>query len=355
MHNAHIGMSTFLHLRPVRIAFLLLASAMLVAGLQYFLGAQTIYHAQLREKRSDVHERIVANQPPEGGWTSIGQNGTNIRIGTVYLAEALRRVSGVPVHIAYRVMDTVALFAALPLLFVLLRRCVNPEYALIGMLYFAAVLPLTYFLHYYHPWDRAALVSWILLLLAIALDRPLLLAVTLVAAIVIKYDAVLVPGLYFLVRARRETLWPVGRITAGLFAMSFGTYYGLRAWLPGGFAPSDPVNQVMLNLADIRTYHVFYPPLLMFLVPVLLVLFGWRSADRFARACAVFGALIAGVLFIGSMFAEVRAQLPILLLLLPGALVGLRDLTRTSRPYDSGERLSPPDSMRPLPVAPAER
>ena len=100
---------------------------------------------------------------------ALGVNTTNIRIGTVYAAEAIHRATGLSISRVYRVMDTVALFAALPLVFWLFRRMASREYALLAMLYVGSILPLTYFLFYFHPWDRPTLVLWILMLACIGL------------------------------------------------------------------------------------------------------------------------------------------------------------------------------------------
>jgi len=115
-------------------------------------------------------------------------------------------------------------------------------------------------------------------------------------------------------------------VTVGLGAVSFGTYVLLRFLVPGGFEDSSILGIVSYNFGTIKDYKITYPPLLAFAVPATLGLIGWRFSDRFARACYAFSSVIGGILFLQSKFEEVRAEMPLLLLMLPAALSGLRKL-----------------------------
>ena len=65
-------------------------------------------------------------------------------------------------------------------------------------------------------------------------------------------------------------------------------------------------------------------------VPLLLSAIGWRAATRFARACLVFAAGLVGIYFFNSNFAELRAMMPVLLLMIPTAMTGLAALMPSS-------------------------
>jgi hypothetical protein len=313
--------------RRLRVVTLLVLSAAITLTMQVWVGGSTIYSPELQERRARLHDMILHNRaqsPHETATLSV--NSTNIRVGAVYLAEGIHRATGMSVLRAYRLIDTVALFIALPLVFWLYRRVSSREHALLAMLYVGAILPLTYYLFYFHPWDRPMLVLWILMIACIRDDRPLVLAALLAVSIVVKFDALFLPGLYFLVYARRDNLVNVAGRTAGLFAVTFGTYTALRLIFPGGSAVGDTLWQIKTNFAHMAEFNVGYPPMLGLALPVLLALIGWRHADRFARASAVFAAGLACIYFVNSNFVELRAEMPVLLLILPAALAGLRVL-----------------------------
>ena len=313
--------------RALQLAALLGLSAAITLTTQVWVGGATVYSPELKDRRERLHQIILENRAQSPGEKrALGVNTTNIRIGTVYAAEAIHRATGLSISRVYRVMDTVALFAALPLVFWLFRRMTSREYALLAMLYVGSILPLTYFLFYFHPWDRPTLVLWILMLACIHDDRPVLLGALLFVSMIVKFDALFLPGLYFLVYAKRDTLVPVAARTAGLFAVTVGTYAALRMIFPGGSAVGNAWWQIRTNFQHMLDYNVGYPPMLVLGVPVLLALVGWRDANRFARACAVFAVGLAGIYFVNSNFAEVRAMMNVVLLVLPAALVGARDL-----------------------------
>ena len=54
---------------------------------------------------------------------------------------------------------------------------------------------------------------------------------------------------------------------------------------------------------------------------------GYQTADNFARGCVQLAIIVAGILFLQTNFVEFRAEVPILLLLLPAAWFGLLRLT----------------------------
>jgi hypothetical protein len=109
-----------------------------------------------------------------------------------------------------------------------------------------------------------------------------------------------------------------------LFAVSFGTFYGLRALLPGGFMPRDPVEFLTRNARVAKDLKLIYPPLLALGPPALCAWFGWPTAIRVVRLYCIFGALLLVPLLTLSKFEEVRAQMSVWLLLMPVALLGMQ-------------------------------
>lgn len=311
----------------VRRLVLLAWAAIVTLTMQQWVGAATIYRPDRAPRVEAAHRALLTNAPIDGKpWSANGLNATNIRVVAPFLAEGLHRATGMPVPRAYWLLDTVALFAALVLIVWFLRQVAPDPYALVGALYVTTMLPLTYQLFFYHPWDRLALVAWLLLLGALRAERLALFAALLPVAVAVKYDAVLLPGLFFLATVRRDTLLPVVLRTMALFALSFGTYALLLALRPGGSDPKSIAGQLTTNVRVLLELKLFYPPFLGLALPALLAIIGFGDADRFARAGVVFAALMMVVFALQSNLAEFRAHLPVLLLLLPAALVGLRRL-----------------------------
>lgn len=293
--------------------------------MQPWVGSLTIYADQMHERREVLHEAILHNTPPPGRtWNDIGGNGVNIRVGTVYLAEGLRHLTG-SLTTAYFALDTAALWTSLLLLYAYLRRWMKLELTLVGVLYFAACLPLTYLFHYFHPWDRLSLVTWLALLLAMAADRRWLLVLLLPFAITIKYDVVPFGLLYAAAywNRDREAAVQVGLV---LTLEAFATVTVLMAAFPGGFFDRPPVTLFADNLHVLLETGLGYPPLLALGPLIACGYLGWSDAPPEMRAAAGFALVVCALLFFQVHFVEVRALTPLMVLLLPCALVGLQRL-----------------------------
>jgi len=316
----------------VRALLLLLLVSTITLSLQGWIGSYTIYGDDLKIKREEVHHAIVVNEPPHGGtWAAIGASTLNIRVGVVYLAEAVHLASGLSISRTYQLIDTGFLFAALLALVIYLRRWVDDDLCLVGLLYAAAVLPLTYFLHAFQPWDRPQLFLWIVMLACVR-DRAFVpLLIVLAASIVVKFDSILLPGLWFIVHVSRRAWRRAIFESVALAVVAVGVYAFLKWWLP---APNEPARfslQAMLglvqtNLATIWAMNVRYPPFLVFALPILLALLGLWRRDRFVVGSVLFGGLMASVWFLTTHAEEVRAEMVLLVLLLPAALLTTREL-----------------------------
>ena len=87
---------------------LVLAAASLTLALQKWVGDVTLYNPALRQSQLVLHQAILSNRlPPEyESWSELGANGTNVRIGAVYVAEALQRLTHLDLFQVYRAIDT---------------------------------------------------------------------------------------------------------------------------------------------------------------------------------------------------------------------------------------------------------
>lgn len=300
----------------------------LTLTMQFWVGDKTVYATEVAAKREHLHQILLANEVPAGGWKAIGANGTNIRVVTPYLAQNIHEVSGLSVSKSYLVLDTVMLFAALVLLFCYLKRFVNNAYAVLGVTFVGSILPLSYQLFYFHPWDRFSLFTWIALLMLLHAERLVLFALLLPLAVAVKYDIMLLPGLYglhALVRDRRLSL-PVVLRSGALLAIGAGTYVLLGILRPDGTNPTLIGTQVATNIDVLMDMNLRWPPFLGFAVPAALALIGFQRSTPWAQAGVLFGMLLMIPFSLQSNLAEFRAHMPVLVLLAPAALAGLGSL-----------------------------
>ena len=76
--------------------------------------------------------------------------------------------------------------------------------------------------------------------------------------------------------------------------------------------------------------NVRFPPLLVHALPVFLSLFLLRSKERFVWACVAFGLGLSVVYVLFSNYEEVRAHMVVLILVLPSALISVRNFLERS-------------------------
>ena len=318
----------------LRMAVIAVWIGALTLTMQFWVGKNTIYSPELVQKREQMHQMLLENRSPAGGWGSVGANGTNIRVVSVFGVDAIHRVTGISVSNGYFVLDTVMLFVALALLLYYLSRLERGVYTILGVLFVGTVLPLTYQQFYFHPWDRLSLVCWISLLALLHARKLMWFAVLLPFAVAVKYDVMLLPGLYFFAetfRVRRVTKDGLGW-TIGLLGIGIGTYVVLGLLRPGGSAPASMITQLTSNLRVVSQMHLRWPPLLGFAVPATLTVIAFLRCDPWARACAVFGLLLMVPFALQSNLSEFRAHMPVLILLAPAALTGVRALLGDGAP-----------------------
>lgn len=316
--------------KALSLALLMWLLATITIGLQSWIGDQTIYSKQLEQKREEFHFAILANKAPGGaGWGAVGALSIQKRIGAVYLAEGIRKQTGLAVGKIYKLLDSVSLFIALLSLFFYLRKWVSDLYCLLGVLYFSVALPLTYFFQLFHPWDRLQLAIWIGLLYLVADRRFLLLAFGLVVSVLVKFDTILLPFFYFLVHYTKNQWQRTTLESLVLLVLAFGTYAALGQLFP---APLDVSNfnldgaraMLLSNAQTFADMNVRFPPLLVHVLPMFLSLFFLRFKERFVWASVAFGLGLSVVYVLFSNYVEVRAHMVVLVLVFPSALISVR-------------------------------
>ncbi len=311
--------------RILNIALLIVFAVVATLMLQY-IGRETIYQPRLEESRLEFHNLLLQNRLPEG----VAFNTTNIRLFTVLLADRLSKLTGISLHITYIAIDTVCLFTIIILLYGFLRKWFSRVYGAIGVLYFTTVLPLTYLFHYYHPWDRISLVVWIVMLYFLREKQILAFSLMLSLSVIIKLDSLFVPLLYFLYFVTRSNWQRTALNTIGLFVLTFGIHYSLRYFIPGGFKEQSievVISQIIKNWDNIlKTFFFLHPVFLVFAIPVALFILYHKNMDRFVLAAALFGCSLFIPFYLFSNFNEIRAHMPVMVLILPAGLMGLHAL-----------------------------
>jgi hypothetical protein len=325
-----------MHLLERKLLVVGLIALSITLTLQGWVGSATIYAPGLRAKRDGAHAAIITNTSPDPrGWHHAGMRGNAIRVGVPFGIEWLARFTGRTPSTLYRMLDTLMLPILLVSLWLLLRAHASDTEALIVMLLIAAALPLTYQLHYFHPWDRVSGVLWLGTIWLIRGRRPWLLAMLLPLGVLVKYDLALVFGLYWLSHVDRHRWRYVSIESLMLAAVGLGTYNALRWWRPNSFEAGYHVSErVAINLAEFLSQPVIWPPLLFFGPICILAAYGWRRASAFERAGVVFagGFLLLALLTIN--LAEVRALMPAMLALAP---CGSRGVGRLFEPWSQGK------------------
>jgi hypothetical protein len=173
-----------------------------------------------------------------------------------------------------------------------------------------------------------------------------LFGVVLAGSTVVKFDTLLLPALYCGVHLNRGNWRRTSVETIGLFAIAFAVYGVLVALFPPG--ADDPPrfhywtawHIVHDNIRDIVRMNIATPPLLVHGIPLVLACVHLRTRPRFLQAATAFAILLLGFYFLFSLFVEVRAQLMIVVLLLPTALLTLREIVDPDAARVSQDRVA---------------
>lgn len=319
--------------KAVGLVLLMWLLVTITVGLQSWTGKQTIYAMQFEAVREEAHFGILANEAPGGaGWKAVGGLTIQKRIGVIYLAEAIRQNTTLSVGDIYKLLDSVFLFVSLLILFFFLRRWVPDIYCLLGVLYFSAMLPLTYLFHLFHPWDRLQLAIWIGLLCLVADRRFTLLATGLFVSVLVKFDTIMLPFFYFAVHFKTNQWKRTFIESAALLALALSTYLSLGELFPApldidvGFDSTSALSQLQKNAQTLMEMNVRFPPLLVHALPALHSFTFLKQKDRFVWTAVAFGLGMSTIFILFSNYEEIRAHMIVPALVLPSALLTLNKL-----------------------------
>jgi hypothetical protein len=293
----------------------------------------SVYSAANTQKRAELHRAIMDNHPPgEGTWGDSGANNVNVRVGVVWIAEHLSRITGKSTDFIYRAIDLLALFAALVCIQALLKHWYSPVEAILGLLLFCLLLPLTALDHYFHPWDRPMLFLWAAMILASVNKRVVLFAIFLTISVIVKLDSILAVGMILFLYARTGNWRQATGTTLIVAAIGAVPLAALLILYPGGQEPIDVLQQVSKNVSVAAELGFAYPPLLTHGLFLMLGIAGWGKATILMRRLWVFGLILLIPHALATNFMEVRAQIGTMLCMLPLALRGVLSISELAGP-----------------------
>src|SRR5262245_53176337 len=193
-------------------------------------------------------------------------------------------------------------------------------------------------LSFFHPWDHPSLLCWLIGAMFIRDDRFVPLMFLIPIAVTVKWDIIVLPSLYWLAHCSRDSFKLVTLRTLALGGVAIATLLVLAKSFPGGSDRLETASlwditrwQVSHNWQEFLALHISYPPLLVFGLPLVFASYGFRQAGRFLRVSCLFGVALFIPLVLNSFFIETRAQMMILALLLPTALIGLSQVLELDR------------------------
>jgi len=249
----------------------------------------SVFSADNTHKRAELHRAIMHNDPPgDGTWGDSGANNINVRVAVVWVAEHLSRMTGKSTDFIYRAIDLTALFAALLGIQALLKHWFSPVEAILGLLLFCLLLPLTALDHYFHPWDRPMLFLWAAMILALVNRRVVLFAILLTLSVIVKFDSIFAVGMIFFLYARTDKWRYATGTTLIVAAIGAMPLAALLILYPGGQEPIDVFHQVSRNISVAAELGFAYPPLLTHGVLLVRGIVGWTKATILMRRLCLF-------------------------------------------------------------------
>jgi hypothetical protein len=291
----------------------------------------TVFSAGNADKRGELHTAILQNHPPgHGSWSDSGANNLNVRVAIVWIAEHLGQMTGKSADFIYRAIDLAALFVALLTIHALLKHWYSPIEAILGLLLFCLLLPLTALDHYFHPWDRPMLFLWAAMILALVNKRVILFALFYTISVVVKPDSIFAVGMILIVYARMDDWRRATRTTLSVAAIGVMVLAALLVLHPGGHEPIDVLQQVSRNVSVAAGLGIAYPPLLTHGLLLALGIAGWKSATIVMRRLCVFGLILLIPHLLATNFLEIRAQIGTMLCMMPLALQGVLSISASA-------------------------
>ncbi len=249
--------------------------------------------------------------------------------------------------LAYFIFDLVAIFTALSALFRLVSQWFSRDQALLGTMFAAATMPVTFRDHYFHPWSLLEIGLFCWGLLAIYQRRHWWLAAVTLLGAFNRETSVFIPLAFFFttveldwnrksITMSRQNLL----LTAAYFLLWLSVFTGLRYFL-GHTAPIWTAQQSWRQNTDPRSAvkAIVLGSLFLGLFWIYAI-FGYLHAPVFIRKAAFIIPFYAAVLFVFGLWYETRYLMSLYPLLIPMGLSylypGAREAAAPASPPPAG-------------------
>lgn len=298
------------HTLPTWAVYLILASAAVVlAYAYYYITAKPYYDTRL-----ELHQRIITAQAPSP---------YQYRVLIPFIGEGLIRFFELflapryAFSLTYALLDVGGIFLLLSEVFLSLASWFRREYALFGSLFCAAVLPVTFFEHFFQPWSFWEAAIYISGLWLIWQNKRAWLAVCVLLAALNRETGLLVIAAFFLSSVTFKSLKAQGALNwrdikwtilyLGIWAVVF---FGLRL-----IRPASSEVETLAQIFQHNTKPVFLAKavlnwLLFAGIFWLLAVRGWRHAPFMLRRAALVLPFHLVLILVFAYWSEVRVLMP---------------------------------------------
>lgn len=273
------------------------------------------------EPRLELHNHIIAGTAPSPYRYRIlvpfVMEGFFKALSTVLSTKAAFLLS-------YAIYDLLAVFLLIATLFVWLKTWFSKEQALVGALFVAGTIPITFQDHYFQPWSLLEAGLFSAAFLAIHKRRYWLLAALVAVASLNRETAVFIPLAFFLtidmkgfLKRRTDTERKPVVLFGGLLLIWAAVYWGLRYCL-GGAAHIATLGGILAqNTTEGSVLHALVNGSLFLGGLWAFAVLGLRYAPGFLKRVAWIVPIYLIAVIAWGMWREVRLLMPLYPVLVP--------------------------------------
>lgn len=253
--------------------------------------------SRFAEAQQSLHTQVIQGKAPAP---------IQYRIMVYYTAEALLRL-GLPFNVSYQIIRFVFIFLTGYFFYLFLTTWFTSEISLAGILYFFAILPITYLRYYMQPMDIPNLFFFLLGYLLILKRKDWLLIPLMFVSMLNRETPILLVPVYLFFRWDELKLTQLLLRTSLLAATGLGTYIGLRKIFALKEYYSD-LFYLFYNLTNNRTYFFM---LCIFGPFIFLAFKKWSIKPKFLKRAALMLPFFLVIHFTMTIMVEPRLWLPI--------------------------------------------
>ncbi len=295
---------------PTWAVYLILASAAVVLAYAYYYIAAKPYF----EYRLELHQQIIRAQAPSP---------YQYRVLIPFFGEGLIRFFELflapryAFSLTYALLDVGGIFLLLSGIFLSLGCWFRREYALLGSLFCAAVLPVTFFEHFFQPWSFYEAAIYIFGLWLIWQNKRAWLTVFVLLAALNRETGLLIIVAFFLssftfksLKAQGTLNWRDIKWTILYLGIWGVVFFGLRLIRPASSAVETIAQIFQHNTQPVFLAKAALNWLLFAGIFWLLAVKGWRRAPFMLRRAALVLPFHLVLILVFAYWSEVRVLMP---------------------------------------------